>query len=195
MPPPRTAPGRFAVRLRQTVVALVLGGVGVGAAAGCADQQPPSGQAPADEAADAANSPSADREDLGLVTFDGERAAIADYRGTPVVVNFWASWCPPCIAEMPDFETVHQAVGDAVAFVGINTQDRPGPASELAAETGVTYDLLRDPDGRAFATFEVRGMPTTLFLDATGEVVGEHVGALNAAALRDRIAEHLSVDA
>lgn len=142
----------------------------------------------------AATSSAGPAADLVLETFDGDTASLADYAGEPVVVNFWASWCPPCIAEMPEFETVHQALGEQVAFVGINTQDTAASADELAVETGVTYDLLRDQDSAAYDAFGVRAMPTTYFLDDSGAVVGEHVGALTAPALRAQIATTLGVD-
>jgi cytochrome c biogenesis protein CcmG, thiol:disulfide interchange protein DsbE len=103
---------------------------------------------------------------------------MADFQGTPVVVNFWASWCPPCVAEMPDLETVHQEFADEVAFLGINTQDSPDAAAELVEQTGVTYDLARDPDGALFRAFRGIGMPTTLFVSAEGEIVERHTGIL-----------------
>jgi len=62
----------------------------------------------------------------------GGRVRLADLRGHPVVVNFWASRCPPCVAEMPDFQRVHRRLGDRVAFLGINQRDHRQAAEELA---------------------------------------------------------------
>ncbi len=90
---------------------------------------------------------------MSLTTFEGETTDLHRFVGTPLVVNFWASWCPPCAAEMPDFQTVSQQLGEQVQFVGINTSDDAGLADDLAERTGVTYDLLRDPDGHAFRAF------------------------------------------
>ncbi len=124
---------------------------------------------------------------IELTDFEGKTFSLADYRGRPVVVNFWASWCPSCVAEMPDFERVHASLGDRVAFVGINHSDNRSTAERLARETGVTYRLVEDPDGRAFRAFGGLGMPATAFVDAEGEIVEVVVGQLSAAQLEDYI--------
>src|SRR3990172_13074862 len=80
--------------------------------------------------------------------FDGSEGAWADFAGKPLVVNFWASWCPACVAEMPDFEAVHARLGDEVAFLGLNMQETDeGAARDLVDRSGITYRLGRDPDG------------------------------------------------
>lgn len=129
-----------------------------------------------------------------LTTFDGETVSFEDYHGTPVVVNFWASWCAPCVAEMPDLEAVHEAAGDRVAFVGINTQDTLEEASDLVAQTGVTYDLVSDPGGDLFREFGVFGMPSTFYVDADGQIVGRHTGLLTRQDLVDDLAGELGVE-
>ena len=137
---------------------------------------------------EAAGPPAPDRE---FETFDGEVTSLEAFQGTPVVVNFWASWCAPCIAEMPDFEEVHQEVRDEVRFLGLNTQDSREAADELVERTGVTYDLALDPDGDLFRDFEVFAMPTTFFVDADGHIAHQHSGLATKQQLRDLIEEHL----
>ncbi len=124
-----------------------------------------------------------------LVDFDGRPFTLAQYKGTPVVVNFWASWCPFCIAEMPDFEKVHQAVKDDVQFVGIDQRDDLEAAKRLAKETGVTYRLVHDPEGRAYDAIANGAMPTTAFIDADGNVIEVVGGQLSEEQLRERIFE------
>jgi thiol-disulfide isomerase/thioredoxin len=119
--------------------------------------------------------------------FDGTEATFADYLGTPVVVNFFASWCAPCVREMPDFQAVHEELGDQVAFLGMNNQDRAADGEAIAERTGVTYDLARDPDGDFLSAFGGIVMPTTVFIDADGTVVEVHNGALSRSALQDRV--------
>lgn len=131
---------------------------------------------------------------LEVESFDGGTVSLTDYSGRPLVVNFWASWCPPCIAEMPDLESVHRATSGEVAFVGVNTQDTPDRAAELVDETGVTYDLVRDPDGELARAFEVFGMPSTFYVDADGVIVGRHTGLLTRDALADDLHEHFGVE-
>ena len=133
--------------------------------------------------------------DIELVDFEGNTLRLSDFAGTPVVLNFWASWCPPCVAEMPDFEAVHQDVGDRVTFIGVNFQDDPDLAAALAVETGVSYLLVRDPQGVIFGEFDGLGMPTTVFIDAAGSVREVITGQMSQGQLRAKIAEHLSVDA
>lgn len=132
--------------------------------------------------------------DLEVDDFAGEPVSLAAYTGTPLVVNFWASWCPPCIAEMPDIESVHQLSDGRVTFVGINTQDTEDQAAQLVEQTGVTYDLVRDPDAELFQAFGVFAMPTTFYVDATGDIVGRHAGLLTRDTLLDDLVQHLGVD-
>ncbi len=133
--------------------------------------------------------------DVEFVTFDGETVTLADFRGRPVVVNFWASWCPACIAEMPDFEKVHQAFGDDVVFIGLAIQDERAAAEVLAVETGVTYLLAEDPPGDFFEAYGGIAMPTTVFLTASGELFERHSGILTESSLTDKINELLEAAA
>lgn len=125
------------------------------------------------------SSSSPDTAGVVFELFDGTETSFDAYRGTPVVLNFWASWCPPCVAEMPDFQSVYEEMGDQVAFVGMNSQDGDRSAAErLVADSGVTYQLASDPDGDLFARFGGIGMPTTVFIDADGNIVATHSGIL-----------------
>lgn len=125
--------------------------------------------------------------------FDGSGGALADLAGKPAVINFWASWCPPCITEMPAFEAVHVELAPRVAFLGFNVGDEPGAARQLAERTGVTYPLAEDPDSSIFQAFGGFGMPTTVLVDAEGMIVHMISSRLRAQDLRTLIAEHLGV--
>lgn len=129
--------------------------------------------------------------DRSFETFDGTSTSLREFEGEPLVVNFWASWCPPCIAEMPGFEQVHLDRRDEVRLIGLNTQDNLEQATALVEQTGVTYDLGLDPDGALFNDFEVISMPSTYLVNASGAVVHRHAGILSEQQLQDLIDEHL----
>jgi peroxiredoxin len=123
----------------------------------------------------------------------GGRVRLAELRGRSVVLNFWASWCPPCLAEMPEFQRVHRRLGERVAFLGVNQRDQAQAAEELARSTGVTYPLAVDTAGRSFDAFGGLGMPTTVLIGADGTVADIFAGQLDEPLLRERIRRYLGV--
>lgn len=117
----------------------------------------------------------------------------ASYSDRPLVINFFASWCPFCIAEMPDFERVHELLGDDVAFLGVSQSDPRNASIDLAHETGITYDTAIDERGEFFHAVGGVGMPTTIFVRPGGEIAEVWVGPLDADALRELVAEHFGI--
>lgn len=129
--------------------------------------------------------------DIAFTLPDGQQAVLADFAGEAMVVNFFAAWCGPCRAEMPDFEEVHQQLGDQVRFVGLSTDARQRDAVEIVNDTGITYLWGRDVDADISEAYGVSSLPTTVFVAADGEIVETHLGILTAEALTDRVAELL----
>ncbi len=115
------------------------------------------------------------------------RIELTSYRGRPVVVNFWASWCVPCREEMPGFEAVHRAEGGRVAFLGVNHQDGRSLARELLAETGVTYPSGHDPEGKVAAAYRLAGMPSTVFISPSGQLLATRSGEMSRSQLEEAI--------
>jgi thiol-disulfide isomerase/thioredoxin len=113
----------------------------------------------------------------------------------PVVVNFYASWCGPCVTEMPAFEQVHQEVGDEVAIIGIAYQDRDEDALATVERTGVTYPTFGDSGQDAVTYFGGISMPTSVFIDAAGNVVDVRSRALDADALRSALEDRFGIAA
>lgn len=135
-----------------------------------------------------------DLDTVSFTTFDGESVPLASLRGKPVMVNFFASYCPPCIREMPALEAAFQAVGDQVTFLGLAMQDRPEEAQALVERTGVTYDIAQDTDGSVITALGGIVLPTTVLLDAEGDVVASHAGELTEEQLLGLIADTFGIE-
>jgi len=121
--------------------------------------------------------------------FESGDASFDDFAGTPLVINFWASWCPACVAELPEFQEAHEEFGDQVTFLGVANADQRDAALDLAGDVGLTYQLADDPRGDVFRELGLFAMPTTLFVTAEGEVLEVFAGQLTGSALADRINE------
>lgn len=126
--------------------------------------------------------------DIALDRLGGEgQASLTDYRGQPVVVNFWGSWCGPCVEEMPDLQRVHTSLGDDVAFVGVNIRDQEEKALEMVEQTGVTYDLLVDTDGALVQALDVLTAPVTLIVLPDGTIADVIQRAISAERLCEKL--------
>ncbi|MGD9997996.1 MAG: TlpA family protein disulfide reductase [Ilumatobacteraceae bacterium] len=128
--------------------------------------------------------------DVTVVDNDGNDVDVRALTGTPLVINYWFSTCAPCSAELPGFAAVHAELGDRVRFVGINPQDSPETNVSFAADRGVHYELLRDPDGEYASAVGVASAPFTVFVDASGTIVRQ-TGVLEEDELREYASELL----
>jgi peroxiredoxin len=131
--------------------------------------------------------------DVVLTDASGAPVTLADYRGAPLVVNFWFSRCAPCRRELRDFASVHAEVGDTIQFVGIDPFDTVDAMLAFASDRGVTYDLLRDTgdgdDARLLSDeLGLVAYPVTLFVDADGRILRQ-TGEVDADELRTAIEE------
>ena len=152
--------------------------------------------APGQRSADAA-------PDFELVLFGnenhetGELLRLSDLAGKPVVVNHWFPSCPPCVAEMPDFEAAFQRHGDEVEFIGVQNMglDTAEDGQAFVDEIGVTYAIGPDNnpnnDKDIFLSYKVTGFPTTLFLNREHEVVRKWTGLLNEEKIEEFVQELL----
>jgi len=122
--------------------------------------------------------------ELVLPRLDGPgRLRLAEYRGRPVVVNFWASWCGPCREEMPMLARFAQGQR-RVAVLGVAVNDAPSDSRAFAREAGVRFPLGVDRDAATAGRFGVSGLPVTVFVDAQGRVVRTVAGPVDEADLR-----------
>ena len=122
----------------------------------------------------------------------GEDVSLDDYRGRPVVLNFWASWCPPCRAEIPHFQDASTKYNGQVAVLGVDQGEPLSIVGDFSAAFGVTYPLLLDSDNSVSRDYGVVALPKTVFIDSDGVVRELFTGIVNRAVLQDRIEKLLS---
>lgn len=109
--------------------------------------------------------------DFTLTTFEGQEIHLADLRGQVVVLNFWASWCVPCIEEAPELEATWQAYKDqSVMFIGIDYLDAERKGLDFLAEHGVTYPNGPDLRQKVSGDYRITGVPETFVIDPQGDI-------------------------
>ena len=122
--------------------------------------------------------------DFTVYDLEGNAHKLFDFRGKPVLLNFWASWCGPCQMEMPDFQKFYESHGDKVNFVIVNLTDGQQETVETASafieEKGYTFPVYYDTDIDAAVKYGVSAVPVSYFLDAEGNFVAWAQGALTA---------------
>ena len=132
-------------------------------------------------------------EDVLSVSFalnEGRNTTLKEFvseKNQPLVVNFWATWCAPCLEELPMFESVHNRIGHEVTFLGINVSDSPTKANEMIVDAGISYQMGRDPEGNFLVGLGIVGLPATVFIDSEGTIVDVHMGQISDADLDKKI--------
>ncbi|KPL85136.1 hypothetical protein ADN01_06480 [Levilinea saccharolytica] len=127
--------------------------------------------------------------DFELTRLDGEKVRLSDFRGMPVVINFWASWCEPCKKEMPVFQAVFSERPEEFVILAVNPEEGRETAEEFAESVGLTFPILLDENKEMQKQLMVRGLPTTFFVDAEGVLRAQHVGELNRQLFTDYLAK------
>lgn len=148
--------------------------------------------APADTPADTVPEQDPDQTpDFTVQDEDGNSVKLSDFFGKPIVLNFWASWCPPCKAELPDFEDAYKKYDGEVVFLMVNMTDNQIETVEVAKDFvkthGYTFPVYYDVDYQAATVYGVRSIPQTYFINAEGEAVARAMGMITAAQLEEGI--------
>lgn len=131
--------------------------------------------------------------DFTVYDYDGNKVKLFDYVGTPIVLNFWASWCPPCKAEMPHFNKVSEEYSkDELVFLMVDLVDGQRETVEKGKnhveDNKYTFTVLFDTDQDAAQTYGIRSIPSTLFIDKDGYVQAGIEGGIDEETLREGIA-------
>ncbi|MHB1160860.1 MAG: TlpA family protein disulfide reductase [Chloroflexota bacterium] len=126
--------------------------------------------------------------DFALKGLDGQTVRLSEMRGKPVLINFWATWCPPCRQEMPDLEKAYQKYkGQGVLFLGVDKQEDEETVRKFVQQNRYSWTFLLDSDGRVANSYWVSGIPTSYFVDREGIVRDVHIGAINASLLEAKL--------
>jgi peroxiredoxin len=129
--------------------------------------------------------------DFELATPAGEIIRLSDYRGTPVIVNFWATWCGPCRAEFPEFQEAAVDNAGSLVIIGVNSTstDQAESIPAFLEEFGITFPIVLDEQGDVVDLYRVLGLPTTVFIDSNGVINEVFTGPLNKAYIESKISE------
>ncbi len=133
--------------------------------------------------------------DFTFMDKDGNAVKLSDFRGKPVVLNFWATWCPPCKQELPDFDRAAETYKDDVVFLMVNLTDGQRDTVDIVkafvADNGYTFPVYFDTTYSAANSYMVSSIPTTYFINAKGEAVNYKIGMLTAPELESGIKDLL----
>ena len=118
--------------------------------------------------------------DFEVTTLDGEQAKLSDFRGGRVMLNFWATWCPPCRAEMPDMQKVYDEEDVTILAVNMTgTESGEDVVAEFVDDFELTFPILMDETSDIMNTYEIQAYPTTYMIDSDGRIQFVALGAMN----------------
>ena len=128
--------------------------------------------------------------DFTLTDLDGNELSLSDFRGKAVFINFWATWCPPCRAEMPEIESVYQDYKDkGVVVIGVDILETEELVREFVQRGGYTWTFVIDQTGEVSARYNIQAIPTSFFIDREGVIQAINIGAMTKRAMEARMAE------
>jgi len=123
-----------------------------------------------------------------LSDLNGETVNLSDYKGQVVMVNFWASWCPPCTAELPTIEAFYQAhQADGFVVLAVNAHENPADVRGFINSKGFTFPVLLDMDSGVMDSYGIRALPMSFIIDKDGNIQYIHRGGIDAATLKAKV--------
>ncbi len=125
---------------------------------------------------------------FALSTLDGKTVSLEEYKGKPVVLNFWGSFCPPCVKEMPEFERQYEKwKGEGLEILAVNLSEDNLTVQNFVAGMGLTYPILRDVDKDTERRYKLRQYPTTFFIRPDGKIGEVYAGGMKEADIDERV--------
>jgi cytochrome c biogenesis protein CcmG, thiol:disulfide interchange protein DsbE len=118
--------------------------------------------------------------EVSLTALSGSTLTISQVRGHPLVINYWATWCEPCKAEMPLLQRSYEKYGPGLMVLAVNGGEDADDVAPFVDDLGLTFPILLDPEYKAEAAFGVMAYPTTIFVDSDGIIQARQIGQLNA---------------
>jgi peroxiredoxin len=123
--------------------------------------------------------------DFNLKTYLGDEVRLSDFKGSPVLINFWATWCQPCRLEMPHIQSRFEQYNTDLNVLAVNFDEPADIVQTFTEELNLTFNVLLDPGGRVQSLYQIRGYPTTYFIDSDGFIRVIHIGFMTESQLDD----------
>ena len=131
--------------------------------------------------------------DFTAELIDGSSISLSDLKGKPVIINFWATWCGPCVREMPAFERLKEDFGDEIGIIAVNCGDDADTVKDFVDEYGYTFPVVLDEDYEVTMLYPSNSIPYTVVLDANGKITHVSTGAYDADTMYGRYKEALGL--
>jgi peroxiredoxin len=186
----KMASGKGLLMLVMGLAVLTVGGC-LGSNRNFTSSASPAGQPTSSARADVGPDVGKQAPDFTVKTLDGATLHLSDFRGSPAMINFWATWCPPCKVEMPDIEKSYQShKGEGLVILGIDMAEDAATVSNFVRQQNhYSWTFILDPDSKASDAYNVDGIPASFFIDRDGVIRDYKLGAMSGAELESKLSK------
>ncbi len=127
--------------------------------------------------------------DASFADLDGKQRRLSEWAGRPIVLNFWATWCPPCLQEMPGIDSRHEQYQGDLVVMAVNNDESEAQVTAYKDELSLSFEPLLDPGGKTGMLYQVRAFPTSVFVNQHGIIQFVHIGLMTESQLDDYLAQ------